>query len=299
MRPSPLTMDMARQWADLGHMAFIDALTSTFPASADRLAFHGGTSLHLSWKSPRFSEDLDFLLDQDLGAEMIGAIPKIERRLRDLLRAHDPQMDVEIRNKTKGDGRLLNFLVVVSNPKYLGNAKIKAEFWQVGRDYLAGYETQFVFPGKPGEPAPKTLQPLPAATLQAAYADKLTAFATRPHLKWRDVFDLWWLGSHIRLDIPEMADRFEHHLTAFRTRDGLDPAAALRLFLTKGREEALQTADPDIKRWLPSGLWKTLEGDGITQIVDSVAASIEAIATHIETRPGEPQDEPEDHSLEP
>lgn len=287
----PLDPVTARKWSDLGHMAFIDALTSTAVLKADQFAFHGGTSLHLSWQSPRFSEDLDFLLDKELGEAMPKMMKKIEKRMLHILRAVDPNFDLEIREKTKPGSNLLDHLVVVTHKHYQGTSKVKAEFWQVDADYLKDFETKFAYPIKEGDIISKVSQPLPAATLEAAYADKLTAFATRRHLKWRDVFDLWWIGKQVDVDVPRMADRFLHHVTAFTTYDELPPAAALRKFLERDRDQIISEADPDLKKWLPTALWNTLKGEGVEQIVDTIRANIEAIAVEIENRPQLTQDQ--------
>jgi Nucleotidyl transferase AbiEii toxin, Type IV TA system len=95
---------------------------------------------------------------------------------------------------------------------------------------------------------------VPAATLETAYADKLTAFATRPYLKWRDVYDLWWIGtqSHAKVDVRNVAAQFVHDITAYTPVDNLSPAAALRRFLLNDRMELAGKADPDLKRFLPS-----------------------------------------------
>lgn len=283
-KPKPLDPSSARLLSDLGHVAFIDALTQATPLQTRQFAFHGGTSLHLSWKSPRFSEDLDLLLDRTLQPNMKGFMAKVEERMRQILRAKDPDLDVKIDDKTRPGSNLLNYRVTVSSSAYIGNVKVKAEFWQVEGDYLQQYDTRFAYPLKHSDVVSSVSQPLPAATLEAAYADKLTAFATRMHPKWRDVFDLWWIGRQIDPEPSAMADRFLHHVIAFDTQDGLEPAEALRKFLERDPEDIIREADPDLKKWLPDHMWENLEGDGIVQMVEHVRSSIPTIAQEIEKR---------------
>ncbi|MFG6082884.1 nucleotidyl transferase AbiEii/AbiGii toxin family protein [Paracoccus litorisediminis] len=280
----PLDPTTARKWSDIGHMAFIDALTSSAILKANQFAFHGGTSLHLSWQSPRFSEDLDFLLSKDMGEGMPEVMKRVGRRMLQILRASDPGFELEIREKTKAGSNLLDYMLIVSHKDVIGTAKVRAEFWQVEPGYLERYDTAFAYPAKDGDIVSRVSQPLPAATLEAAYADKLTAFATRRHLKWRDVFDLWWIGRQVDIEPAAMADRFLHHVTAFNTYDGLPPADALRKFLERGHDEIVKEADPDLKKWLPPQLWNTLRGTGVEEMVADVRASIEAIAGEIEAR---------------
>lgn len=268
----------------MGHAAFIEALSTTFTVAPEKLAFHGGTSLHLSWRSPRFSEDLDFLLSRDFASSVSEAMPKIRRRLEATLRSVDPGLKVEIRDKTREGSRLLNYMVAISHPDHIGVTKIKAEFWQVETDYLKSIETAFVVPTSAADVVSMISQPIPAVTLQAAFADKLTAFATRPHLKWRDLFDLWWIGQKIDLAIPEATDRFLHHVTGYNTVEGLPPDQALRKFTVRDRTEIAAQADPDLRKWLPPDLWRTLKGRGIDEVVTYVMSTLDKVASEIEAR---------------
>jgi predicted nucleotidyltransferase component of viral defense system len=295
----PIDPETARRMSDLGHIGFIEAMTQAMPLQAEQVAFHGGTSLHLSWKSPRFSEDLDFLLNRDLKPKMSKLIRKVEERMRQILKAQDPDLDVSIADKTREGSNLLNYRVTVSSAAVIGVVKVKAEFWQVESEYLRAYDTRFAYPLKNGDLVSSVSQPVPAATLEAAYADKLTAFATRRHLKWRDVFDLWWIDQQIATDPAEMADRFLHHVQAFDTYDGLPPAAALRKFLERSPEDIMAEADPDLKKWLPKNLWQNLSGKGIEEIVAHVRTAIADVAEVIEAREVNILDEVESDAPEP
>ena len=293
-----LDAQTAREWSDIGHLAFIESITSLAILSPKQFAFHGGTSLHLSWNSPRFSEDLDFLLDRSFSGRMGKLRSRIESRMKSILMTSAPGVTVRIEDKTRDGSNLINWRVKLTSPDIIGQAMVKAEFWQVDEDYLAGYKTAFAYPMKPGDVYSKVSQPLPAATLEAAYADKLTAFATRPHLKWRDLFDLWWLGRNIDVDVPSMSDRFLHHITAYSTQNGMSPTEALRDFLSRDVAEIAAAADPDLKNWLKPSLWAQLQGQGIRDIVDDVRARITAIADHIEAHTPPAQEQRDDREAE-
>ncbi|MCE6958265.1 nucleotidyl transferase AbiEii/AbiGii toxin family protein [Cereibacter sphaeroides] len=277
----PITPELARSWSDLGHLLFIEALTSSSVLRTNQFAFHGGTSLHLSWKSPRFSEDLDFLLDRTLGERMSRLIRKVEKRLQALIFAHDPELRVEIQDRTAPGDNLLNYRIVVSSPLVHGNVKVKAEFWQVDGAYLEKYETRFTYPMKEGDLVSRVTQPMPSATLEAAYADKMTAIATRRHMKWRDIFDIWWIGKQVTIRPETMARRYLHHVTAFETVDALPPREALLKFLDRDPAEIVAEADPDLKRWLPATLWSHLQGAGVEAIVAEVRGAIRRIADEV------------------
>ena len=295
----PIDPAAARHMSDLGHIGFIQALTQAMPLQAEQVAFHGGTSLHLSWKSPRFSEDLDFLLSRKLQPKMGKLMRKVEDRMRQILKAQDPDLDVHITDKTRKGSNLLNYRVTVSSAKIIGVVKVKAEFWQVESAYLKSYDTRFAYPLKNGDVVSSVSQPVPAATLEAAYADKLTAFATRRHLKWRDVFDLWWIDQQIDVRPDEMTDRFLHHVQAFDTYDGLPPAQALRKFLERSPEDIASEADPDLKKWLPKSLWDSLSGQGVDEIVAHVRSAILDVVHILEDREHTPVEEADCYAPEP
>lgn len=264
-----LTPDMARKWAELAHTFFIDALSTTTPLSLDKVTFHGGTNLHLSWGSPRFSEDLDFLVTRDFGSRVREIMPKVEKRMRALATSEDPNLRVEIRDKTKDPDGLLNYRVVLSSPEVVGQVMAKAEFWQVEPEYLQDYDARFVQQKKTTGLMSRISQPIPAATLESAFADKVVALGCRPHLKWRDIFDLWWIRGQGQVDLPERIDTIRHHATAYVGPDGETLSQGLQRFLDRDPEEVVAMADPDLRRWLSRGLWETLNPDGVRDMVEN------------------------------
>jgi hypothetical protein len=126
--------------------------------------------------------------------------------------------------------------------------------------------------------------PVPAATLETAYADKLTALATRPYLKWRDLYDLWWIGTLSRavIDVRDAAAQFTHNIRAYTPLDGLPAAQALRLFLRYDRKTIVDKANPDLKRWLPSTVWQSLDAKAVESIVDYTRYALAGVADAID-----------------
>jgi Nucleotidyl transferase AbiEii toxin, Type IV TA system len=137
---------------------------------------------------------------------------------------------------------------------------------------------------QPGEMISRISNPVPAATLESAYCDKLTALATRPYLKWRDIFDLWWIGTQTdaRLDLLSVTRQFLHNVSAYRTINGLPPAQALRKFLANDPDELLKKADPDLRRWLPQAPWDKMHPRVTAEMVEYVRGALENVADAIE-----------------
>lgn len=265
----PLDANTAARWSEAAHVYVIEALMSESPWSCEDIAFHGGTSLHLSWRSPRFSEDLDFLL-ADKERDLDKVMRNVERRVQEMFLGLDPSAVVEMRNKTRDPDRMPVFHCVVTKPGLAGKVMVKVEFWRVDRDYLQKYATAFRTPASDDDMILRVQSPVPAATLESAFCDKLTAIATRPHLKWRDIFDIWWIGtqSSATIRIDDLVEPFLHHLSAYQTIDDLPPEDALARFLGNDVGEMQRAAAEDLQRWLPDVLWRRLNPHGIKEMVE-------------------------------
>jgi predicted nucleotidyltransferase component of viral defense system len=279
----PVTPELASQWAASAQYQFLDALMADPQIQYEQIAFHGGTSLHFSWRSPRLSEDLDFLIALS-AADLRTIVERAGQRVAEAFRSEDPQFTIEIQDRTRHEERMSSYDLRVAHEAYLGKALIKVEFWRVSPEYLAHYPVELRSPIQPGEMVSRVSNPVPAATLETAYCDKLTALATRPYLKWRDIYDLWWIGTQTdaRLDLSSVTRQFLHNVSAYRTIDDLSPAQALRKFLDNDPTEVLKKADPDLRRWLPTALWDKMHPRVTGEMVEYVRGALETVADAIE-----------------
>lgn len=277
-----LNKALARDWSQAAHALFLNGLMREKSWNTGELVFHGGTNLHLCWQSARYSEDLDFLLARS-AEQMNKSVAQAAKHVQEHFRRFDPDYLVSLKDRTKDKERMLVFDLVVSHPRVLGHAIVKVEFWRTDARYVKNYPTVLKSPTYPADIAGVISYPVPCATLQSAYADKLVAFATRPYLKWRDIYDLWWLGTQTRVEIDmEMAaTQFLHNIQAYEPVRGLNPEDALVVLLELDPADVIRRADPDLKNWLPADLWKALYPQGIEQMVDYVRASLLQIHHHL------------------
>lgn len=284
MSRRPLSPERSADWASTAQFRFLDALMSDSTLECGQLAFHGGTSLHFSWRSPRRSEDLDFMIAKS--ARDIGeAVERAGKRTEEAFRAEDPAFSLEIKDKTRRGDRMIAYQLLVSHPEYLEKTIVKVKFWKVDAAYLAGYPVELRTPVRPGDIVSRISSPVPAAALETAYCDKLTTFATRRYLKWRDIYDLWWIGTQTdaRLDLSGVTRQFLHNVRAYETIDQLSPAQALRRFLA-GHDPAVVAAmsDSELKRWLPPDIWMRLYPRATTEMVRYTWYALERVADAIE-----------------
>lgn len=192
------------------------------------LTFQGGTSLRLTYGSPRFSEDLDFLAAPDISyvGLMNSVVRDMDRRIQ--LRIPDARVTIGGRGLKEGvetsSGGIEDqnnpriFTISIMAPQWARSIKIKAEFWLTPRELMANYDSEMIpasIRSKPAPPPPLDLNmqspgdqiisqiaPMPqrtlieTATVEELLTDKLHAIACRQRLKHRDIYDLWFLDTY-------------------------------------------------------------------------------------------------------
>lgn len=286
-----LSQHERRAWADMGHLFFLDALMSVSGLACRQIAFQGGTSLHLSWGSPRFSEDIDFLLDGEAVAteRMHKAMRAVEDRVKRLFHAQDPGFEIEVKDISTNPARMMVYCLDVAHVAKLGKAKVKAEFWRVPSEYLERYQVEMRTPmPKDGELMARIQSgvPVPSATISSILADKIVAMAYRERIKWRDIFDVWWLGEQFERRFPEktigeMAEHARFHATAYQG-PGLE--VGLRSFLDR-RDALLKGEGCDLDRWLPESLSRLLIPDVVPEMGATALNLVKDVLDCLEGQP--------------
>lgn len=254
------------------HLATLDALMASRRWEPGDLVFQGGTSLHLAHGSPRFSEDLDFLVRSSLKLHSladamqarldgIGWLPAdVRLTVSQAKQAHNPHV----------------FIVKIGGPAVIGAVRVKVELWQAADAAVSGITTT-VAPLRlaRGLAAGMTTY-LPCADLSEIHADKVFALAARPYLKPRDVFDLHWLDGQTGA---------ERQLTAeqMRLRLAIYPNTSAEGWIERAieRRQALRSAGnmvaTDLQRWLPS-TWPLGAASVDAMLATSIAAIDRGIA---------------------
>ena len=118
------------------------------------------------------------------------------------------------------------------------------------------------------------------------------AIADRPFLKWRDLFDVWWLRTQSKghtgrgLTPPWEDEQFWHKAKVVNamyhgTPEGLIPG--LKKFVGIPSLQIVQAADKDLAPFLPPKLWERLKKDIVVEkivqfVKDDVAAVVATIS---------------------
>lgn len=301
-KPSERTEEERRYWADLTHIAFLDALMTKSGLAAREIAFQGGTSLHLSWRSPRFSEDLDFLIAQENPHQkLIVAMPAIKKRIERFMvgagAAHGALSEIEIIDKTKDPNRLIVFDLRLSPVARIDKVRGKAEFWRVPKDYLSRYDTVLKMPTWQSEDLigrVESASPINTGTLKSIMADKMVAMAYRPRVKWRDIFDVWWLNQHLSALTKEgfatLTERVLWYAQAYTGPNaglglaaGPNLAAGLRKFLSQ-KDVLLAQKGLDLFRWLPRSVARMMLPDHVEEMVGTAMEYAQGVLNEIEAQ---------------
>lgn len=267
-----LTFSEQRLIASEGHVWILDGLSQKTSWKVEDIVFQGGTSLALAWDSPRFSEDLDFVARSDL--DFISSMKKVAKHLQNGLQHNFLGASVKLKfkeeeNPHQADQNMV-FTFVISIPNVLGNVKIKTEFWKVAPELIKSYDGEYRLLAKRG-----TVKPLfGVASQEQIFFDKLIALGGRERLKWRDIFDLWYLDAAgvpqaEQLKPEKFVEYLENTLSLYNTAPQKINDNWVNL-LNRSNEEIVGLAERDLKPWLSEDLWGKLYPKEVENMVLSM-----------------------------
>jgi len=227
--------------------------------------FQGGTSLKVAWNSPRFSEDLDFMIS----AEQMPQLDRIMKRLVGKVRAalaHDlAGSDFRLKGACNPDNRLQRYEIVWSHPNKRGKVSVKLEFLETPRSKLVLYPTRIAIPMPEPETKVTINTPIPVPELMGSFSDKMVALAKREYHKARDVYDVAFITDHLSrsgVDLSEEAyDRMARTAMNVASIYHYTPEsiiAGLERYLEKPESRDVQALDNDMRRWLDPQLHAAL-----------------------------------------
>jgi predicted nucleotidyltransferase component of viral defense system len=204
----------------------LDALFSSRAWRTDEIAFQGRTSLKLAHGSVRFSEDLDFLLAEEMADNVIQIAESALARVRETMAIDAPEDSITLRVGRRS-GNTLPFTFVRASERFRNSIRVKVDFQLVPKILLESYQKELVTFALPPQLRAGVKAMLPAATLDSVYADKILAIAGRPYLKPRDFFDLWWLRTQQGVKGPSEQGNLVQRIGTAAAMYGKTPNATL------------------------------------------------------------------------
>ena len=290
MARRPITQTESRDIADTLHRLVLMELVEAGDWSCKNMAFQGGTSLHLVWESPRYSEDLDFVVASNEEEHLAPSMQKVRRKVQSWMGGRYPECKIEVKDRRKPDNAVKKFDVVWSDPSILGTVMVRVEFYAIEQDLIHAYDP--VLRQVDSEKIVRLHATIPVAQREWIYHDKMHAIADRPFLKWRDLFDVWWLRTqskgHTGRGLTPPWEDAEFWTKAkvvnamyHGTPEGLLPG--LKKFMVTPSAQMILAADKDLAPFLPPKLWERLKKDNVVEkIVQFVKDDVTAVMDTIQ-----------------
>lgn len=284
-RRSQFTASERFEFAEWLHVECLAAILSLRAWTPGRFAFQGGTALHLCYGSPRFSEDLDFLL-LDI-KDLEGFTQHLASHLSKaaLIRVAGSSIKVTA-NSHNAERNPMLFEARLAHPQVMTKLVVKMEFFKTPQPLIAPYQTELRQPrGTHSAYVMQIPALVPTATAQEIALDKFHAFPHRAYLKYRDVYDIWWLRHHElrHVDYPQLAPRFDYHRALYNTSQPHELAAKIRGRASQITVEGLQE---ELASHLPVTLFKTFTAEKCKGIVEFVRNELETFIYHYERHHG-------------
>ncbi|MGC1777685.1 MAG: nucleotidyl transferase AbiEii/AbiGii toxin family protein [Xanthobacteraceae bacterium] len=219
------------------HLHLLSALSEA--GLLRHVVFQGGTALRLCYGSERYSEDLDFVcgkagayIDKIEFEKLVGSA--LETTKKSLHRQFDINPD-EIRSDL-AKVAAWQISVPVASLRHLPKSRIKIEFANVP-SYDSGPDVAKAVPGLVQmEDVILTVE-----STSEILADKAVALTARQALKYRDVWDVWYLTNKLnaRIERDMVANKFRDYGTsgvktkAKQRQEELAKAATEKAFLAE------------------------------------------------------------------
>jgi hypothetical protein len=166
-----------------------------YHSSMANLAFQGGTALRFFYNIPRFSEDLDFALEQPDGFDF----PSLLNEIRSTFNGEGYELDIRLNEQHTVQSAMLRFPGLLFelglSPMANENLSVKFEI-DTHPPAGAGLEIDLI-----RRHIPLRIQHHDRASL---FAGKLHAIFYRPYTKGRDLYDLMWYLSDPTWPEPNM-----------------------------------------------------------------------------------------------
>jgi predicted nucleotidyltransferase component of viral defense system len=273
------------------HVLALSAIAHAKVWAPGELAFQGGTALHLAYGSPRYSEDLDFIIKSDVGLDRIAQAATIG--IQGGLSAPYPGVVVSVKGRDEAstsprNPRMYTFTMTPPADR-LGSVKVRLEFWVT--DFADHYLTEPKSASIPGtrrldvrlEQVRNFNAMVLTGTQSEILIDKIHAMACRDYPKPRDVFDLWLLknrGVTSPAGGETWTDALRRHAFLY-TFHPLERFPALLRARAEHFSEAQgkSAAITDLKRWL---LDANLADQTLSMLVDQANQLVREVADRIE-----------------
>ncbi len=219
----------------------------------NHIVFQGGTALRHFYNSPRFSEDLNFVLMEGRVFHLASKSTAIESFLSSEFYYGDIRVHIQ---KDTDEIQRLAIRTTSENPTL--KLVMNMELFPVP----SYHNSPKILPYPPLNPVVRV------EDVEEILADKIIAIALREYLKGRDIWDIYYLKSQLNASTSSV-------LVKKKAKDyGVeDPLERIEESGERLLRHGLGALDREMKRFLPTSTYDQLEGS-FEDIVKTVAVEI-------------------------
>ncbi|MBT1162189.1 nucleotidyl transferase AbiEii/AbiGii toxin family protein [Bifidobacterium sp. SO1] len=182
---------------ELLHYEILDSLDRA--GLLEQLVFQGGTSLRLCYGAERYSEDLDFSGGQDFDASRFTEIKEcVEQAVTDRY-----SVETLVKPPKRSGGLVSTWTVVVDTTPTrsdIARQRIKIEIASIDAHDVTVRPLTVNYENLADSYADVMV---PVESREEILADKIESFVCSDHLRFRDLWDLAWLGKRSDLDLAK------------------------------------------------------------------------------------------------
>jgi hypothetical protein len=292
-RLRPLPPATQREWIECAQRLVAGAIFNFSQQASCDLAMQGGSALRLFYGAPRFSMDMDFVIRQDHLWRLAALIRPLHKTVEEQLQQElGPSFTVRLKGGPKPGKQLVRHTLTIENPSvFIGSASLHMEFWPVDHDYMRNY-TQKRSDTADGMTIHRAdEQSINSPSLKGIYIDKVIALSSRSHIKWRDIYDVWWISSKLRNWLPapenaeEMTAMFIAQASAYDVGDPELALRGLRRFLDTDTDVLVDQAQAELVQFLDSETFeKVFVEEGIRRVVERSKLACEIVHDNLQNR---------------
>jgi hypothetical protein len=292
-RPRPLPPATQREWIECAQRLVAGAIFNFSQQASCDLAMQGGSALRLFYGAPRYSMDMDFVIREDHVWRLNALIRPLHKQIEDQIQKElGPGFTVRLKGGPKPGKQLVRHTLTIENASlYLGAANLHMEFWPVDHDYMRNYTQKRATTADGTTINRADEQSINTPTLKGIYIDKVIALSSRTHIKWRDIYDVWWISSKLRNWLPEpenaeeMTAMFIAQASAYDVGDPELALQGLRRFLDTDTEVLIDQAQAELVQFLDAKTFaEVFVEEGIRRVVDRSKLACEIVHDNLQSR---------------
>ena len=224
------------------------------------LVFQGGTALRLFYNNPRFSEDLDFALKQDVKS---FDIETVFSNLTGLVSSFFPFLQQVNGRIQKQDNLLKRYILTTHSNVAEQNIRLHVEIAMI-----PSYHNELRILSFP------PLQPIiRVETRDEILADKIVALGSRSYLKGRDLWDIYFLTKEQELSVDwdlVLKKVHDYKLKTQEVKKGLKKSVSIL------GKQGISILNTEMKRFLPNTMFSTYQ-DMFKDVIEQVKKIIKSI----------------------